>query len=243
MDDPAALEDERGLGERERDLGVLLDQDEGGPVLGSQTPDRRRQLLDHDRRQALERLVEQEQGRVRHQRPGDREHLLLAAGQLVAPAPAARGEAREERVGPGEVPAARARRHHQVLLDAQGGKDLALLRDPAEPGARTAMRGHPGQVAPAPPDGAAADIGVPHDRQEERGLAHAVPAQHGHAASRRHVERDPVQHDGVAVAGADAVQREQRLSHGRSGRGRPRGRAGRRRCPRGCLRSGSARRP
>ena len=44
----------------------------------------RAQLLDDDRRQALQRLVEQEQRRVGHQRARDRQHLLLAAGELVA---------------------------------------------------------------------------------------------------------------------------------------------------------------
>ncbi len=39
-----------------------------------------RELLDDDRRQAFERLIEQQQRRVGHQRTRDRQHLLLAAG-------------------------------------------------------------------------------------------------------------------------------------------------------------------
>ena len=39
---------------------------------------------DDQRRQPFERLVEQQQLRVEHQRAADRQHLLLAARQLVA---------------------------------------------------------------------------------------------------------------------------------------------------------------
>ena len=45
---------------------------------------RLQQRLDDDRREALERLVQQQQRRVAHQRAADGEHLLLAAGDLVA---------------------------------------------------------------------------------------------------------------------------------------------------------------
>ena len=42
------------------------------------------QFIDDHRRQALERLVQQQQRRIGHQRARDRQHLLLAAGQLIA---------------------------------------------------------------------------------------------------------------------------------------------------------------
>ena len=44
-------------------------------------------------------------------------------------------------------------------------------------------------------------------------LADAVPAEHGEAATLRQFERDVVEHDGRAVAGADVAEREQRLAH------------------------------
>ena len=81
--------------------------------------DRGGQFLDDDRRQAFQRLVEQQQRRIGHQRARDRQHLLLAAGELVAHVGAPLGEAREQLVhapsgpsGPG------ARRDGEVLLDA-----------------------------------------------------------------------------------------------------------------------------
>ena len=45
------------------------------------------------RRQALGRFVEDEELRVGHQAAADRQHLLLAAGELVAHVAAALGEA------------------------------------------------------------------------------------------------------------------------------------------------------
>ncbi len=42
------------------------------------------QRLDHQRRQTFRRFVEQQQLRVAHQGAGDRQHLLLAAGQEAA---------------------------------------------------------------------------------------------------------------------------------------------------------------
>ncbi len=58
--------------------------------------DRGGQFLDDDRREAFERLVEQQQRRVGHQRARDRQHLLLAAGQLIAHVAAPFLDAREQ---------------------------------------------------------------------------------------------------------------------------------------------------
>jgi len=57
------------------------------------------------------------------------------------------------------------------------------------------------------------------------------------------LERDVVEHDRVAVAGADVAQREERLSHGGPCPGRPRAHAGRRRSPAGCPARGCGRPP
>ena len=82
--DRAALQQQRVLGQRQRDLGVLLHQDDGGAFLGDHLAQAPHQFLDDDRREALQRLVEQQQRRIGHQRARGRQHLLLAAGELVA---------------------------------------------------------------------------------------------------------------------------------------------------------------
>ena len=56
------------------------------------------QFLDQDRRQPLQRLVEQHDARIEDQRAADRQHLLLAAGELVAEIAAALVQAREQLV-------------------------------------------------------------------------------------------------------------------------------------------------
>ena len=71
-------------GQRQRDVGVLLDQDEGVGAFAGHAADGPAEFLDDDRREAFERLVEQQQRRIGHQRARDRQHLLLAAGELIA---------------------------------------------------------------------------------------------------------------------------------------------------------------
>ena len=75
---------------------VLVDQENRLP--GRLDPlDAAPDLQPHHRRQPLRGLVQDEQPRVRHQRPSDRQHLLLASRQRTAEGTRARRELREER--------------------------------------------------------------------------------------------------------------------------------------------------
>jgi hypothetical protein len=78
--------------ERQRD--ILLDQQHRHP-LGVQHRDDLADLRDHPRHQALGRLVEQDDLGLEHHRPGDGEHLLLAARQRFAGLIAPFGQDRE----------------------------------------------------------------------------------------------------------------------------------------------------
>ena len=69
---------------------VLLDDEHGQPLLLVQLAHDPEDLADDHRREAERRLVEQQQPRARHQRAGEREHLLLAAGERARPAGRAR---------------------------------------------------------------------------------------------------------------------------------------------------------
>ena len=78
----------------QRGAGVLLDQQDGDAEVAVDAGDDAEHLLHQQRRQAHGRLVHQDQLRPRHQRPPDRQHLLLAAGE-IAGKPGALLEARE----------------------------------------------------------------------------------------------------------------------------------------------------
>src|SRR5262249_17025335 len=84
VDHRAALDDRRAVSDAEHLLRVLLDQDRRRAFVADDAPQRQQQLLDQDRSEALERLVEQDDARIEDQGAADREHLLLAARELVA---------------------------------------------------------------------------------------------------------------------------------------------------------------
>src|SRR5919108_1250716 len=79
--DGSLLQHVDAVGERQRELGVLLGEQDGETVR-LEPRDLVAQVIDHDRRQPLRRLVEQQELRVAHQRARDGEHLLLAAREV-----------------------------------------------------------------------------------------------------------------------------------------------------------------
>jgi hypothetical protein len=118
-DAPVAVDDQRG--------------DAGGADRGDHAPD----LGDDQRCQAFGGFVQDHQPRVGHQRAADGEHLLLAAGQLLAamlqPLRQARERGQHALVGPVAL-AVRTRpcSHHQVLAHQKVGEDAAALRHVAD---------------------------------------------------------------------------------------------------------------
>ena len=58
--------------------------------------DRRRDFLDHDRRKPKRWLVEQQKSGLRHHRPAEGQHLLLAAAERAGQLPAALGKPRKQ---------------------------------------------------------------------------------------------------------------------------------------------------
>src|SRR5262245_32763618 len=81
---------------------VLLHEKERDALL-AHASDRGEDLVHHQRRQALGRLVHQQELRLAYQRAADRQHLLLAARQRPAGLPPALGQTRKERVDPAET--------------------------------------------------------------------------------------------------------------------------------------------
>src|SRR6185503_15597814 len=92
----------RYLGQR---LHVLVD-DEDRETLALELSDRAVDLGADQRREAFCRFVQDEEARVGHQCPGNREHLLLAARELIAVVAPPRFEVRKELEHPLERPVA-----------------------------------------------------------------------------------------------------------------------------------------
>src|ERR1700730_12402661 len=84
MDDRAALQYHNAVGEPQNLLRVLLDNNGTCAAGADDGTECSHQFLDDDRRQPLGRLVQQQHFWVQRQRAADCQHLLFAAGELVA---------------------------------------------------------------------------------------------------------------------------------------------------------------
>ncbi len=162
-----------------------IEQDGDALVLEASCTSRSSCSID-GRREPLGRLVHDQELRIEQQRATDREHLLLAAGELRSAVPLPLGKAREELVhtlwGPTAVTTVAAADHAEVLVDAERGKEPASLRDVADTELRDLVRGSADQLA-YPGSGSSRSLRggrEAHDRRAERRLSHAVAADHGH---------------------------------------------------------------
>src|SRR5450631_962089 len=93
--DLAAFHDVSAIAHFERELGVLLDEQDGDAFPGDRDHGFEH-LLHHQRRKSHRRLVEQEELRPREHRAAHGEHLLLAAGQRAGRLPAPFLQPREQ---------------------------------------------------------------------------------------------------------------------------------------------------
>ena len=121
--DAAVDHDRDVVGDRAGDADILLDDEDVHVAVLAQLLEHLLDLGDDDRCKSLRRLVHDKEPRVGQQRPRDRQHLLLAAGQLPAAVRFALSQARERRVDPIDGPRALAPPVHepQVFVDRQRG--------------------------------------------------------------------------------------------------------------------------
>src|SRR5215468_435385 len=127
----AGLEHIATVGDGERHGGVLLDE-QNGHALTVDVEDRVEDLFHQNRCQPHARLVEQQEPRARHERPPDREHLLLAAREGPGDLGQTLGQPREQPEDPVEIAgdarvAAQVCAHHQVFADRQTVEDPPAL--------------------------------------------------------------------------------------------------------------------
>src|SRR5579862_61482 len=210
---PSGLEDVARLGDLEREMRVLLDDEDGQPLLLVQLPHDPEDLGDEDRRKTERGLVEQEEPRTVEERAGEGEHLLLAAaerpGLLAAPL-GQPGEVREDALELRlDRAAPRVRAEAEVLPDGElreGATTFRHVRD-AEPRGRG--RAEPVERAAGEDDAACASDGA-RDRAQRRRLAGSVRAEHGNDGSLVDGERDPVQRAHGPVTRLDVLELEER---------------------------------
>ncbi len=144
--DPAALHHEHMVGDLQRLLHVLLDEQNADAVL-VRRPANRLEQPDHDERREPEReLVDQKHLRRPGKCAGKRQHLLLAAREEPGPALEERTELGEEVEGALDVDPP----HAEVLDHREPHEDRALLGDEREAVGRPAMQGRLRQLAVEP---------------------------------------------------------------------------------------------
>ena len=240
-DHAALVEHGDPVGERQHLIDVVIDQDDReGPVEGAD------QVGDADalvRREAGQRLVEQQELGARRERQGDLEQALVAVGQVRRDGPGLVGEAdggeEPQRlvVQVGEAPAVGEHREAAAMLRLRRDPHVLEHRERVEDAddlerARDAQRDDP--VGEERGDGRAADpclatVGGQEPRQEveEGRLAGAVRADDRAQLAAAHLEGRAVHRGEGAEAPGEAADLEQGL-HGRRRAGRRRGRRDRR---------------
>ena len=194
-------------------MHVLLDQQDRRP-LGAQAREQLEDLIDDDRREPERGLVEQEQRRPRHERPADREHLLLAAREraavLAQPLAQDREEAQHVLVGGVEVGAiARDRTAEpQVVGHREPREHAPPLGRERDPAAHDRLGRELVDRLALEPHLPARDRHEADDRVQQARLARAVGAQQGDDLALLDVQRHVLHgHDG-AVADDEVVDGE-----------------------------------
>ena len=183
---PVRVEHRDLVPDLDRFLDVVGDQDHGLVQLGLQPDQLVLQGVADDRVDRAERLVHQQHRRVRGQRPGHPDALLLAAGELVR---IAAGHVRvqadqvHQLAGPvpglGLVPAFEQRDGGDVVLDRAVREQAGLLNDvadaPPQPG-----RLDGGDVGAVQHDPALGRVDQPVDHPQAGGLAATARTDQDH---------------------------------------------------------------
>src|SRR5215470_12879999 len=217
IDHPAFTHHVHVMDQLQRERGVLFDQQNRMAFL-LQPRDRLPQPLDDDGREPLGRLVHDQAIRIRHQPTADGQHLLLSARERSGALAASFAQAREQRIDPFHVPAATvdaALGDHEVLLDAERGKDAPALRHEAHPAAHRLERRNLGNIRPLEQNLSAAWTIETHDRVHQRGLADAVASEQPEDLSFLELQGQALEDISVPVIGVNVLNFQDR--HGSGG--------------------------
>ena len=205
MNDMAVVDDVDPARQCKRRGQILLYQYDGLSG-GGQIAAGFHQIANDHRRQPLERLVEKNDLGVAHQRAGNRQHLLFAAGQIGTAAAAALLQAREHRVDTFERPFLRRSQSGEddVLLDAEAAEDAAVFRHQLHAGLGDDVALPPGEVDTVEQHFAAPRRQYAHQALECRRLAGTVAPEQCHDLVALDAQRDIEQNMRVRVIGIQA---------------------------------------
>ncbi len=207
LHDPALAHHHQPVGDGERLLVVVGDQERGGARRGEDVAQLTGQPFPHPGVERGERLVEQQQPRLGGQRAGQRDPLPLAAreraGQPVAVALEPHHPQQTGHPGVDVAGAPQPRCVAHVAGHGEVGEELALLEHQREP---AAVGGHPGQVGAVPAHPARRRRLEPGHRPQQRRLAAAGRAEHGHHLAGGHGEVGVAQRRHAVEGDRDVVQ-------------------------------------
>src|SRR2546426_4975287 len=218
VDDLALAHEVDVVGDAEGEGEVLLD-DQDGRAPGLEPAQNAPELSHQERREPLRGLVHQENVGVAHQRPPAGEHLLLAAGELVAAVPEALAQPREELEHPIEAPAgavAGALADLEMLADTERREDAPALRDQPHAPAGDLVRSETRDVLAAQEDAPSPRRREADDGADESRLAHPVATEDGHDLPLAQAQGQTLQDIALPVVRVDVLD----LKHHRRSRGR-----------------------
>ena len=207
VDDAPGVEHDDVLGEAADDGQVLLHQQDGALLAG--LLERGRDLVDHHRGEALGRLVDEQDAVLVQQRPGDRDHLLLAARERAGPLLGARLQLGEEVVDEPESARSVTDSQLQVLGHGESREDVAVLGHVADAPADDLVGLFLGDVGAAESDASLAGDEA-EQRPQCRRLADAVPAEQRGHGSLGNVEADALEDVRAREADVQVANLEQR---------------------------------
>src|SRR6266540_4329374 len=210
---PARHEDVSSVGDLEGLPRVLLDQqdrDAGVPDLEDATE----QFPHHLRCERRGGLVEEQDPRLRHERPPDREHLPLPAAQregALLPPLSVDGEEIVDLLHPpsdGRRIPLQVCAHLQVLAHPQVRERVVDLGDVLDAGGRFLLGSQTRDVVPVEDHAAVEQGREPVHRLEEGALAAAVRPDQGHELLRAQFYRDALDDHRLPVAPDDVLRSE-----------------------------------
>src|SRR6476620_1019193 len=207
--DPPLVEDGEPVAHRERLLLVVCHIHECDGEVALQRLEEDLHLLAQLQVERAERLVEEEDGGLVHDRPRERDPLPLAAGELhrLAVAEARQADSLEHSLGPGAAVAAAHSLDSEAVLDVSRDRHVWEERVVPKDRVHGALGGRDARhVDPLQLDASCVGLLEAGDHAQRRRLSRPRGAEHREELAGADVEVDARDGDDVAVDAADSAE-------------------------------------